>query len=54
MRRQHFLFLAILFIVSCTFLMKDNMRSFIPGMYVRAINHDFAKGSDTLIITLLK
>lgn len=39
--------------LSCNRRGRADTRSFIPGIYVRAIEHEFAKGSDTLIITHL-
>jgi hypothetical protein len=44
-----FLFGSLLF--SCRNLVQDDeIKSFIPGMYVTSINGEFGKGTDTLIL----
>lgn len=40
-------------LLSCKSPFKKNTQDFIPGVYVRAINHEFATGNDTLVVTLL-
>ena len=39
-------------VVSCSQLKGDTVKDFIPGMYVREFESEFAKGSDTLILKL--
>lgn len=52
MKNTNFLpvILLLLFFAGCT---SDNIKTFIPGTYVTDINQEFAKGSDTLVITPL-
>lgn len=38
---------------SCNGFTSDGLKDFIPGTYVRTIDHEFARGSDTLVITHL-
>ena len=45
---------VILLAAACRWVQKDDTRAFMPGMYVRTIDHEFARGSDTLIIRQLK
>lgn len=49
---RNLLFLIIVF-ASCKIFSKNSDLDTIPGMYVRAINHEFATGSDTLVVALL-
>jgi hypothetical protein len=42
---------TLVVLVSCQGADQKRVRDFIPGMYVRAINHEFAHGSDTIIIS---
>lgn len=46
-------FIAGFFVASCNSLQQDKVRDFIPGVYVKEISQEFAKGMDTLIIELL-
>ena len=44
---------AALVLMSCEQLKEDKIRAFIPGVYVKAIDHEFAKGMDTIAISIL-
>lgn len=46
-------FITYLALMSCTSSFIDKVQDFIPGIYVRAINHEFAKGYDTLVVELM-
>ena len=47
------LILLSLAFVSCRYASGNKDLEEIPGIYVRSINHEFATGSDTLIVELL-
>ncbi|MES2648078.1 MAG: hypothetical protein V4717_14470 [Bacteroidota bacterium] len=42
-----------IFVSSCSTLQSDNIKTFIPGVYVKEINQEFAKGMDTILISVL-
>lgn len=44
-------FAILVFFAGCKSPFKKNTKDFIPGIYVRMIDHEFAKGGDTLVIT---
>jgi hypothetical protein len=46
-------FIAGFTATACNSLQQDKVRDFIPGVYVKEINQEFAKGMDTLIIETL-
>lgn len=46
-------FMVYLVLMSCTSSSTDKLQEYIPGVYVRAINHEFAKGYDTLVVELM-
>lgn len=50
---KNIIVLCLLFL-SCKSLFKRNTQDFIPGMYIRVIDHEFAQGGDTLVITRIK
>lgn len=45
--------LYLMVFCGCTSRTRQSATEFLPGVYVRAINHEFARGSDTLVVTLL-
>jgi hypothetical protein len=45
---------VLVLLVSCKGVDQEKIRDFIPGVYVRAIHHEFAEGSDTIIISWVK
>lgn len=47
---KSFIFIFITFLGSCFTKDNDEVRAFIPGVYVTTINQEFSRGSDTLII----
>lgn len=54
MRQFFFLFLLIIgAFTSCKRFLWYDIRDFLPGIYVRSINHEYATGGDTLMITHL-
>lgn len=48
-----FVFIAGFIVTACNSLQQDEVRDFIPGIYVKEINQEFARGMDTLIIETL-
>lgn len=46
-----FLFLSFV-LTSCTGSVKDEVKEFIPGTYIRAAEHEFGAEHDTLVFTL--
>jgi hypothetical protein len=54
MKKKQFFYGLVVLMVSCKAGKSDNVLVFIPGMYVKPINHEFAHGSDTLIIRPLE
>ena len=54
MKKSFQLFFAAAFVLmSCEQLKEDKIREFIPGVYVKAIDHEFAEGMDTIAISIL-
>lgn len=45
-------FICLLVFFSCNTTVKDEVKDFIPGTYVRASEHEFGVEHDTLLITL--
>jgi len=45
-------FICLLVFLSCTSVVKDEVKDFIPGTYIRASEHEFGAEHDTLVITL--
>ncbi|WP_153800881.1 hypothetical protein [Foetidibacter luteolus] len=48
------LFISGLVIGACRQSGKEQLKEFIPGNYIRAISHEFAIGSDTLIVSRME
>jgi len=48
------LIVLTIMLAGCTGSGGDTTRDFIPGMYIRFIEHEYATGSDTLIIRHLQ
>lgn len=47
------LVVGLFILIACNTKEKDKIETFIPGVYVCAINNEFSKGDDTLFITLI-
>jgi len=47
-----FLLQIAILLASCSSLMKDEVKDFIPGTYIRFSQHEFGSEYDTLVITL--
>ena len=45
-------FAAFTLFCSCNSLLKDEVKEFIPGVYIRFSQHEFGTEYDTLVITL--
>ena len=50
---KRFLAVCTLVVLSCNGIKEDNIKSFIPGTYVKLISNEFNKGNDTLHIRLM-
>lgn len=53
MRGFRYFIVAVWMIWGCSETGNSSMEAFIPGTYVREINHEFARGMDTIIISVL-
>lgn len=51
--RTSLFFVAVL-LAACGHIGRQSTQDFMPGMFVRPIQHEFAVGSDTLVITRVK
>lgn len=51
--KQLLILLAIALVIGCSNTQSHNIKSFIPGVYVKEISQEFAKGMDTLVIESL-
>lgn len=54
MKLFHFLFLfTVIIVTACTSVVKDEVKDFIPGTYIRAAQHEFGSEQDTIIVSVL-
>jgi hypothetical protein len=55
MKRSNVFIILVLTIMGCNSSVKQHtVRDFMPGMYIRTIHHEFAIGSDTLVLKPLQ